>query len=153
MAGAAPAYRYDYARQSAPRPQRGAQVRVVPGRRPAESISPRVIAAAKVFMVALAVMAIVACVRIGMAAATVNTMIESQTISSQTDSLRSNSSNLEVKESTLSNPSYVKNVASTQLGMAAASETDTLVLGEDVVSVDDSGNLSLSQSLAVAAQG
>jgi cell division protein FtsL len=112
-----------------------------------------VIAAAKVFMVALAVMAIVACVRIGMAAATVNTMIESQTISSQTDSLRSNSSNLEVKESTLSNPSYVKNVASTQLGMAAASETDTLVLGEDVVSVDDSGNLSLSQSLAVAAQG
>lgn len=154
MAGAAPAYRYDSYRQSAaPRPQRQPNVRVVPGRRPAETVSPAVVAAVKIFVVVMAVFAIVACVRIGLAAATVNTMLQTESISQQVDNLKSGSANLEVRESTLSSPTNVKNVASTQLGMSQATEVDTLVLSPDVVCYDSAGNLSLSKSLAVAAQG
>ena len=154
MAGAAPAYRMDrYQRQTAPRPQRGPQVRVVPGRRPAESVSPALVVGLKVFAVVLAVFALVACVRIGLAAATVNTMIATENISSQVSDMQSNASSMEVREATLSSPSTVRNIASTQLGMGEAAETDTLVLSPDVVSYDANGNLSLSQSLAVAAQG
>lgn len=154
MAGAAPAYRYDSYRQSAaPRPQRQPQVHVVPGRRSVESISPSVVAIAKAIVIVMAVFAIVACARIGLAAATVNTMIATENISQQADSLKSGSANLEVRETTLSSPTNVKNIATNQLGMGQAAETDTLALSPDVVCYDSAGNLSLSQSLAVAAQG
>lgn len=152
MASAAPAYRYDSARQSAPRPQRRTTVHVVPGRRPAESVSPQLVTAAKAFMVVLAIVALVACVRIGLAAATVTTMIQSESISSQVENLRSSSSSLQVQQSTLSNPTYVRNAAAAQ-GMVAATDTESITLSKDVVCYDASGNLSLSQSLAVAAQG
>jgi cell division protein FtsL len=153
MASAAPAYRYDYSRQTAPRPERRTRVEVVPGRRSAESISPRAVALVKLFMMALSIMAVVACVRIGLAAATVNTMIQSEDISSQVDEMRSGSSDLEVRESALSTPSYVKNVAEGQLNMAQPEQTATITLAPDVVAYDASGNLSLSASLAAAAQG
>ena len=54
-------------------------------------------------------------------------------------------------QSSLSNPSRIKSEA-TALGMAAPESTSKIVLPEDIVATDGSGNLSLSQSLAAAAR-
>ncbi len=104
-------------------------------------------------MILVVVFAVVACVRIGLTSATVSTAIASENTAAQVESARSTGNDLEVQESYLTNPTYVKNIASTQLGMAAPAETTTISLADDVVATDAQGNLSLADSLAVAAQG
>ena len=152
MASAAPAYRYDYGRQTAPRPQQRPQVHVVPGRREVQTVSSTFITAMKLFMVALAVFAVIGCVRIALSAATVNTMVASESITAQTNTLRSSSTDLEVRETSLAGSNHIKTAAA-QLDMAAATDTTVLTLPADVVALDSNGNLSLSKSFAVAAQG
>lgn len=92
-------------------------------------------------------------VRVALTSAAVTANIVTEQVSSQVDSARASGNALEVKESALSNPTYVKNYAQTQLGMSAPASVESLVLGADEVAVDENGSLSLSKSLAVAAQG
>lgn len=153
MAGAAPAYRYDYPERNL-RPQRSPQVRVVPGRGKTthqNTLPAQVVTLAKMAAGVLLVLALIGCVRIALVSATVTTALASQEISSKIATVRSVSNDLEVKQSFLSNPSYVKREAAA-LSMGAAAGSTTLTLPQDVVSTDEMGNLSLSQSLAAAIQ-
>ena len=112
------------------------RISVVPGGKPhVETLSP----------------ALVAFARIALTPAAVNVEIESKSYDSLIDTARSEGSSLEVAQSSLSNPSRIKSEA-TALGMAAPESTSRIVLPEDIVATDGSGNLSLSQSLAAAAR-
>lgn len=142
MANAARAY----SRSSAPK--RSTAIRVVPGGRGNNVLSSTVLLAARVFMIVLAVFAVVACVRIGIASATVTTSLETEKITAQVESIRSGSAHLEVTESTLGNPTAVKESAVKKLGMAAPEEVEKLALSDDVVAFDEAGNLSLARSLS-----
>ena len=148
MANAARAYSHSAA------PKRGVSIRVVPGRRNESSLSPNVLRAARIFIIALAVLALVAFVRIGFASATVTTSIETERLNTQVEEVRSGSAHLEVTESSLANPTAVKETAVKKFGMSAPAETETIKLDSDVVAYDGAGNLSLARSLSknVAAQ-
>lgn len=148
MASAARAY----AHAPAAAPQRGVDLRVVRGKGSASSLPSHIIFAAKVFMMALAVFAVVACVRIGLASATVTTNLEAEQLNAQVNDVRSGSAHLEVTESSLTNPTSVKSLASGKLGMSAPQEFDTVVLEPDVVAYDEAGNLSLARSLSMDIQ-
>ncbi|MEG1512445.1 MAG: cell division protein FtsL [Raoultibacter sp.] len=153
MAGAAPAYRYDYPERN-PRPQRGVQVRVVPGRGKTthqNALSPQIIVIAKIGAAALLVLALIGFARIALVSATVTTALASEEVAAQIATVRSASNDLEVAQSHLSNPSYVKQAAAS-LSMGAATGSAALTLPADIVLTDESGNLSLSQSLAAATQ-
>ena len=127
------------------------RISVVPGGKPhVETLSPAIVALARVVAAALVVLALVAFARIALTAA-VNVEIESKSYDSLIDTARSEGSSLEVAQSSLSNPSRIKSEA-TALGMAAPESTSKIVLPEDIVATDGSGNLSLSQSLAAAAR-
>ena len=94
---------------------------------------------------------VIACARIFINTATVNVMMENDGVTSNIESVREESSNLEVDLTDATSPTHLKKAAK-KLGMAAPYSTETLVLGDDVVAYDEEGNLSLSESLAVAAQ-
>ena len=142
---AARAYDY-YAPQRAPR--RESRVGVVRGI-PRETISPSALRMAKFVILGIAIFAVRAVVRIGLTTATVNTMIESQSLSAQIEDLSSTNAALSVQKSVLSSPTAVKERA-TALGMVAKEPSEILTLAPDVVAYDGAGNLSLSASLARA---
>ncbi|MGI6105773.1 MAG: cell division protein FtsL [Raoultibacter sp.] len=149
MASAAPAYR-----QPERAPQQSPRIRVVPGRgtpQAPDTLPSSVITLAKLFAVILVVFALLAFLRIGMASATVTTAVAADEISAEIEGLRSQGSNLEVAESNLSNPTYIKSEAA-KLSMVAPGETAVITLPQDVVTTDASGNLSLAASLKAAAQ-
>ena len=145
MASAARAYSYSAA------PKRGASIRVVPGKRHDDGISSNVLRMVSLFMIALAIFAIVAFVRIGFASATVTTSIETERLNAQVEQVRSGSAHLEVTESSLSNPTAVKETAVKKFGMSAPYEVDTIKLESDVIAFDEAGNLSLARSLSKTA--
>lgn len=151
---AAPAYNYDaraYERERYAQPD----ISVVPGSRPrtqVQTLPSSVVLVAKVVAVALVVIALLGVVRVTLSSAAVTTAIESNQLSSQIETARAEGSNLEVSQSALSNPTYVKGAA-TALGMVEASDTKKIVLDDDVVVTDEAGNLSLSGSIAAAALG
>lgn len=148
---AIPAYSYSNAQRQ---PQRAPQpsIHAIPGgRRSHETgISPQVLLAVKVAMVAIALITVVCCVRVALSAATVATAVETQELNQEITAVREQSNALEVSYSTLVNPSNVK-AAATELGMVSADSAETIVLAPDVVATDDAGNLSLTQSLQRAA--
>lgn len=148
---AAPAY--SYYPERAPEHERRARISVVPGRgtrtQPA-SLPSNVVFLAKAVAVVLVVVALVAFVRIGLMSATVSTTMSSTQLSSQISDARSSGAALEVSQSALSNPTKVKQQAG-KLGMAAPEATGVIELGKDVVATDESGSLSLSKSIAIAA--
>lgn len=151
MAQAAPAYRYPERI-----PERSPRIRVVPGkgRQPEQQpLSPQVMRFARMFVAFLVVFAVIGFVRVGLASATVTTAIESDTVSTQIESARAEGNELDVRQSYLSNPSQVKMIASTQLGMGEPAETLTVTLGKDVVATNAQGDLSLSLSFAALNQG
>ncbi len=148
---AAPAYSYypERAPERAPR----TRISVVPGRgtrTQTPSLPASAVLLAKVAAVVLVVLALVAFVRVGLAAATVSASMESQQLSSQISDARSSGAALEVSQSSLTNPSRLRQQAKS-LGMAAPAETGVIVLDKDVVATDDNGALSLSKSMAIAA--
>lgn len=162
---AAPAYRYDYdsfAYDSyahdydfEPRRSRSFEpdISVVPGRRAAtnsEPLSASVVFLAKAIAVVLCVIAVFCCGRIALNSAAVAAAIETREVSSQIDSARSDGNQLEVAQSSLSNPTRIKDEAAA-LGMAAPYDSMTIDLSGDVVKTDASGNLSLNESVAVLA--
>lgn len=147
---AEPAYRYSYPEQ---RPEAKPSIRVVPGRgRKSDTLPSAVILYAKILAVVFVGFALLGFVRIGLASATVTTALSSEALSSQLEAARSTGNSLEVRESYLSNPTYIK-TESAKLGMVQPSETASLSLAADIVSTDAQGNLSLSKSLAVTSQG
>lgn len=149
MASAAPAYR-----QPERAPQKSPRIRVVPGRgipQAPDTIPTSIITLAKLFAAILVVFALLAFLRIGLASATVTTAVAAEEVSAEIESLRSKGSNLEVTESNLSNPTYIKSEA-TKLNMVTPAESTVVTLSQDVVATDASGNLSLAASLKAAAQ-
>lgn len=126
-------------------PGEGRQVRSEPLPASATSL-------AKVIAVVLAVVAVLGCVRISLSSATVMTALETRELSSQIETARSEGNALEVVQSSLSNPTRVKDAA-TLLGMSAPAYVANIDLSGDVVVTDERGNLSLSGSAAVLAQG
>lgn len=150
MAGAAPAYRYDYP-ERARIPYREPEVRVLRGRgRQASPLNPQLVTLAKIGAVVLAVVALICCVRVAFTAATVTSSISYDTLSTQISDVRSTTGDLEVRQSMLANSENLQRQAK-GLGMVPATEVTSITLPEDVVQTDASGNLSLSKSLAVAA--
>lgn len=105
-----------------------------------------------VFAVAI-VIAIFACARVLLSAASVTTTIATDELSTQIANERTLGNDLEVQQSQLSNSTHIRSAAE-GLGMASPAATESIELGADVVATDASGNLSLSGSLSsMASQG
>lgn len=137
------------------RRDRRPEIGVIPGRghqAQAEPLSASVIFCAKALAVMLVVVAVLGCARIALSSATVATALETRELSSQIDTARSEGNALEVVQSSLSNPTRVKDAA-TLLGMSAPAYVANIDLSGDVVVTDEQGSLSLSGSAAVLAQG
>ncbi len=147
---AEPAYRYSYPQQ---RPETAPSIRVVPGRgRQSDSSASSVLLFAKVLAAVFVVFALLGFVRIGLASATVTTTLSTEALSTQLENARSAGNSLQVRESNLSNTTHIK-TESAKLGMVQPSETAAIALPADIVATDTQGNLSLSKSLTIAAQG
>jgi len=153
MAGTAPAYQYDYPERLAPQ---SPHVRVIPGdgqQGHTRSLSPTLIAFARVLTIVLVVAAVLAVLRIGLASATVTTAVKAEKVSTQIENTRASNEELETRERQLSNPAYLK-IEASKLHMGAGEAPVTITLPEDMVKTDETGALSLSLSLrAVAQQG
>ncbi len=134
--------------QQEPRPR----ISVVPGRGPQQQpriLPVNVVFLAKVVAVVLVVVSIIAFVRIGLTSATVATSMDSQTLSEQISEARASGESMEVSQSFMSNPTYLKMQAAA-LGMSAPETIDTIDLGVDIVACDGAGNLSFSKSVDLA---
>lgn len=141
--------------ERAPERSRRAQVSVVRGQgadAQARQSASAVVFAAKVAACVIVVLAVLGFVRVTLSSATVATALETQKLTSQIDVARSEGSQLEVKQSSLANPTRIRIVASS-LGMAAPASTSVIDLSGDVVVTDEAGNLSLSGSAAALIQG
>lgn len=150
--GAAPAYAYP--RPERVREQERPHLHVVPGSAPrtsVQTVSAAFLLAAKVIAVALVLVTAVGFARIALNSATVTTSLAAQEISSDLSEARSYAATLEVQQSTLSNPSRVKEAAA-DLGMGAPAQTATITLPVDVVATDEAGNVSLTESIRRAAE-
>ena len=146
--GAQPAYSHYPDRAYERAVERAPRIQVVPGTGPrtaAPALPDSVVFLAKTVAVVLVVLALVA-----LSSAAVTGSIQAQELSSKIDGARAQGNQLEVTQSSLSNPSRVKTEANA-MGMAAPLETTTIDLGQDAVATDDAGNLSLSKSLRLAA--
>lgn len=153
MAGA-PAYRYDYDYAEAwPLRKSSPQVRPVRSRGVVRRLDPRWVIFARVVVTVMLILAVAGVVKITLTNAAVNTSIEYAQVTADMNTARAMGSALEVQASNLSNPAYVKDYAKQHLGMTAPAVIETMRLGEDVVALDESGALSLSQSLAAVARG
>lgn len=127
-------------------------VSVVPGSKTQTRTLPSsVIFLAKTVAVVFVVFALLGCARIALSSATVTTAIETRELNSQIESARSEGNKLEVAQSSLSNPTRIKDAAGV-LGMYAPAYVANIDISGDVVVVDAAGNLSLSGSAAVLAQ-
>lgn len=151
---AAPAY--DYSSERAYERDRYAapDISVVPGRGTravSDALSPSVGFLAKVAVAVLVAFVVLGVARVSLSSATVTAALETKQLTAQIEDARTDGSKLEVAQSTLSNPTRVKSAAES-MGMAAPIETTKIDLSGDVVVTDEAGRLSLSGSVAVAAQ-
>ena len=149
--GAAPAY--SYYPERAPERSPRERISVVPGRgtrTQTPTLPSNVVFLAKAAAVVLLVVSLVGFARIGLMSATISTTMQSSQLTSQISDARSSGAALEVSQSTLSNPTKVTQQAG-KLGMAAPETTGVITLDKDVVATDESGALSLSKSVAIAA--
>ena len=112
------------------------------------------VTAAKMAAIVLVVVTALAFARIALTNATVVTMIETDSISSQIAEARSSGVSLEMEQSVLSNTSAI-NAAAKRLGMAAPAEVGTIALAPDIVATGDDGSLSFSKTVGnlVESQG
>ncbi len=112
-----------------------------------------IVSAFRVGVVVAIVVAVLCCARVGLAAANISATIATSELSSQIEAQRTTGNDLEVQQSQLSNSMHIR-IAAEGLGMAAPAATEAVVLSEDVIATDASGNLSLSASLSsMASQG
>lgn len=126
---------------------------VIPGRRSGSDVvvlPTSIVGIAKIIAVVAVVLALVCCVRVGLAAASVTTSMESDALSAQIETARSTGNDLEVQQSQLSNSMHIR-LEAASLGMAAPAQTEKVTLSQDLVALDASGSLSLSGSIAAQA--
>lgn len=144
-----PAYR-EHGVEPQRKPRR--EINVVPGssagEKPLAPVWYVVTAAAAAVLIFLALLGFA---RISLESATVTTALETRELSSQIATARSDGNVLEVQQSSLSNPTRIKDAA-TLLGMSAPAYVTNIDLSGDIVVVDAAGALSLSGSAAVLAQ-
>lgn len=151
MAYAERAYQFDAYRSAAQPDARRADVRAIrTGTRPSEDQrASLMLTAAKLAAVVLVLIAVLSFARIALTNATVNIMIESDTLSSQISTARSTGVSLEMEQSVLSSTSAL-NSAVKRLHMVAPGEIGAIALTPDVVVTDADGSLSLSSSVKSA---
>lgn len=135
------------------RPERRPDISVIPGRGAQPALDPRVRVLLRVVVAIALILAVAGVVRVGFTNAAVAANIANEELSMDVNAARAEAGELEVQASNLSNPAYVREYASTKLGMQAPETVETLTLGEDVVVTDGDGALSLSGSLAAVARG
>lgn len=127
------------------------EVRAGGARNPKSQAIPAPIAfAIKVFVTFVVVFACVGIGRISLSSMAVAAAIEANQLSNDIYTAREYGNSLEVEQSTLSNPTRIKTEAA-KLGMAIPDNTHFITLPEDIVVTDAQGNLSLSGSIAAAA--
>ena len=149
------AYKYDsldYA-YSAPSPKREKERRVgvIPGgahgRAPERSAVQQVaIKAVKATVAAVIIFAGIGFGRITLSSLTVGEAIEAREINMHLETMRSTISDLEVAQSSLSNPVRIK-AAAAELGMSSPSTISVIDISGDVVVTDAEGRLALSDSI------
>lgn len=152
MAGA-PAYRYDTAVQQPVRERVTPSVRVVPGQKQERQslLSNFHVVLVKAIVAVLAVVLCIGFIQVGLASAAYSAASASSELRSEIATMRSEGQSLAVQKSLIATPSNLRTLASDQLKMAAPSSTTTLSLDLDVVAIDSSGSLSLTESIARAA--
>lgn len=134
----------------------GPSISVVPGagRRAQvqEGLSAAALSLAKLCAVVCIVLAVIAVGRVAITSAAAACALETKALQQDIETARDQGSDLEVAQSVLSKPSRIRAQAAS-LGMAepTADYCDQITLPDDVVSVDDAGRLSLSESVAAAA--
>lgn len=122
---------------------------VVPGRRDRAQVataSDAVMLFAKLLIAGIVIFALIGVVRISLSSATVALAIEAKTIDSQIEDARDSGSALEVEQSSLSNPTRIKDEAQA-IGMSVPNQITYMDLSGDIVVMDKQGNLSLSKSV------
>jgi cell division protein FtsL len=126
MAQAARAYQEQIQPQWRQAPAPAPRFRVLPGNgqdaAQRQSLSPQVLF---LFKLVLATMIFVACLgglRVWITTATVQELIESQSIIQAISEARATGMELEVKHSVLANPNRIQEIASEQLGMSPAAQ-------------------------------
>lgn len=149
------AYKYDsfdYAYEApAPEQKPARRVGVIPGgahgraaeKSPAHQLAAKV---AKATVAAVVLFAGIGFGRISLSAATVAEALEAREINTHLETARSTISELEVAQSSLSNPTRIKAEAAA-LGMASPASTSVIDISGDVAVTDAEGNLSLSESI------
>ncbi len=148
------AYRMNAHPERTARRQSRPDVRVVPGTRTGAEPKEKGVTTGLIVKLAIAVMVIAAVVcfaQITLKSATSVVLADSSAIESSMDSIKSNSTTLEVQNSALSTTAAIKAHAE-KLGMSAPYEVGTITVQKDIVATDDSGALSLSGSIKNAAE-
>ena len=116
----------------------------------AADVSPLAMLAAAVAVILL-ILAVSSFIRIAFTSASVTTGIERQAASAQLAQERSVAGALEVQNAQLSNTTRVMDAAD-GMGMSAPADAEAIYLEPDVVVVDESGQLSLAQSVRRAGE-
>ena len=140
--------------ESAPERARAPRIVAVPGGasrsdKQIETLPELAVFAAKMLAVVIVVVALLCFARIGIANATVVTAMEAQAVDEALVEARSSAATLEMRQSTLGNPTRVKAVA-IAIGMVDAANPETIVLPVDVVGFNAEGGLSLNESIRLA---
>ena len=148
MAQAQLAYRMNAAPDFAPQPSPRTRVRVVPGTREhgKEKQSSVLVTIAKMAAVLIVAIALFACARIAINAATVSTMIDNDTVSTQISRARSTGVGLEMEQSLLTSQPALNTIVR-RFHMSTPTEVETIVLAADVVAYNADGSLSLSATV------
>jgi cell division protein FtsL len=118
-----------------------------PGSAPSTSAAPFAAPAlVKVAAIVAAMFLVIGLGRITLDSATCAMAMEASDISSQIELARDGANTLEVEQSTLSNPTRIKEQAAA-LGMTVSETTTFIDISGDVVVTDETGRLSLSGSI------
>lgn len=157
------AYKYDAEAHSAypsfAQPEKKAptpRIDVIPGghEKPGKSLSPSqqlAISVAKYAFVLISVFAMIGVGRVTLNSMNVQEALAARTMQAQLDEARSSINMMEVQQSTLSNPTRIKTEAEA-LGMYSADTVTIIDITGDVVAIDETGHLSITDSIAVVAK-
>ena len=150
MAYGQPAYRLDAFPLYEPEQRRRPDVRAVRGGKDTSSSSALVILA-RCAAVVLVLVAILSFARIALTNATVSTLLDSNTLSSEIAQARTDGTSLEMNQTVLTSSTALKS-ATKRLGMGAPYTVGVIELEPDVVATDEDGTLLLSESVERAVE-
>ncbi len=129
--------------------RRSSRIEVIPGgarEQGVRSASDTAVMFAKALIAMIMAFALIGVVRITLSSATVSAALEAKQIDRDIDVARDEGSRLEVLQSTLSNPTRIKQEAAT-IGMVTPTDMTFLDMSGDIVITDAAGALSLSGSV------